>query len=274
MLNLYISHARADRKTVEKLLKWLKPLQDKYYLRVWWDKPMPKPKPLPLAWQILFFWRSAQKKKLPAYRPELPLKVKEAHIYLFLTSYESLATPHINNIEIPAAVDRRVEFGADMIRVFPVLVSPSHWKKSSRLGGFDPLGPPASLANTVPEEQAYLQIIETLEPIIEATRQNWIENTKRMGNPTDSFYQHETPELPAPEPTPLPGWAGWLILLFILYLVTSFFTTYCAPKMYHEYKPEVVPYEPPPRPYIRDVPYSPPDTTNLPPEDEPENKRF
>jgi hypothetical protein len=273
MLNLYISHAAADRKTLDKLLIWLKPLEEKYFLRIWYDKPLPKPKPLPIAWQMLLFWYKPPVNKLP-YNPDLPVKVREGHIYLFLTSYNSLASPHINQIEIPAAADRLIQNGENLVRIFPVVVSPSQWKKDSRLAGFKPLGPEGGISKSKPEEDAFNQIIDELEPIIGELRQNWIEENKRLGLPTDTFFKQEAAALPGSEPSSLPAWSGWLLLFGIIYFVSAWFTTYCAPNMYHRYKPERSPFESQPRPYFRENPYRLPDTTNLPPVDEPANKRF
>ncbi|MBK8557399.1 MAG: hypothetical protein IPL65_17290 [Lewinellaceae bacterium] len=268
MLNLYISHAPGDRQSMEKLLRWIKPLQEKYFLHVWFDHPMPPPRPWPLIWQLLLFWVEPRRNRLP-YHPDLRQKVQEGHIYLFLTSYNALATPHINQIEIPAAAERSIVFGPDFVRVYPILVAPSKYKEFSRLGGYPVLGPSSSLVKTDPEEEGYAQIVSALEPIIVELRTNWIEDYHQRGMSTDAFFQHAPPELDEPEFTPLPDWMGWVILLAILFFVTSWFTTYCAPKQYYKYKPEVTPYESPPERYLRDYPVQPmPDTASIPPQEE------
>jgi len=269
MLNIYISYAPGDRKTLEKLLKWLRPLEEKYFLRVWFDPPPAPPRRLPLIWQLLLFWAPPSFRRTP-YHPDLPQKVREGHIYLFLTSYHALSTPHIDQLEIPAAVERSVLFGPDLVRIFPVLVAPSQWKKYSRLAGFPVLGPEATLAKVSPEEDAYQALVDQLEEAVVALRQNWLEEHRRTGLPTDDFFRPAPPPLPEPEPTPLPGWAGWVILLAILYMVTAWYTNYCAPRVYHKVRREGFPFEDRPRPYYREYPPEPADTSLLPPQDEPD----
>ncbi len=269
MLQLYISHTPADRKTLEKLLVWLRPLEEKYFLKIWYDTGYPSLPPFPPAWQLLLFWYKPPKPEFP-YHPELPAKAAGAQIYLFLTSHASLITAYIDQIEVTTAVDRYVHLGEDLVRVFPVLVSPSVWQKHSRLAGFKVLGPPASLASTVPQEEGYKQLIEQLEPAIIQLRQNWIEEYRRAGMPTDGFFRPPEKEIPNTGITPLPGWAGWVILFGIIYVVTAWYTNYCAPRMYHGFRREIPIREEQPEVYQRERPYRPADTTDLPPQVEPD----
>ncbi len=44
MLRLYISCAPADKPYLDTLLKWLGPLKEKYFLRIW-HNPAPCPEP-------------------------------------------------------------------------------------------------------------------------------------------------------------------------------------------------------------------------------------
>jgi len=269
MLQLYISHAPADRKTLEKLLVWLRPLEEKYFLKIWYDTGYPALPPFPPAWQLLLFWYKPPKPEFP-YHPELPAKAADAHIYLFLTSHASLITAYIDQIEVTTAVDRYVHLGEDLVRVFPVLVSPSVWQKHSRLSGFKVLGPPASLAAIVPQEEGYKQLVEQLEPAIVELRQNWIEEYRRAGLSTEGFFRPPEKEIPNTGITPLPGWAGWVILFGIIYVVTAWYTNYCAPRMYHGIRREIPIREEQPEMYRRERPYRPADTTGLPLQDEPD----
>lgn len=240
MLHLYISYAPDDAKQLIKLLRWLKPLEEKYFVRVWYNRPPPPPPALPLPWNILLFWYSPPRHKAP-YHPDMPEQLEKAHIYLFLTSHKSITVPWITQIEIPQAVDRYTRLGASFIRIFPVVLTPSHWKRHSRLAGFKPIGPSKSLAEIKPEEEGYLQVVDQLRPIVEELRQNWIEETHRLGLPTDDFFRPPQAALPGPEPASLPGWAGWVLLALLLYSVTNWYTTSCAPRMYHKYKPSILP---------------------------------
>lgn len=269
MLQLYISCAPADRKVRDKLLTWLKPLEEKYFLKIWYDTGYPQLPPFPPAWQLLLFWYKPPKPEFP-YHPELPAQAKSSHIYLFVTSHSSLITSYIDQVEVTAAVDRYVQMGEELVRVFPVLASPSVWQKHSRLSGFRVLGPAASLAKVTPEEEGYKLILEQLEPVIAELRQNWIEEHRRAGLPTDVFFKPPQKEIANTGITPLPGWAGWVILLGIIYAVTAWYTNYCAPRMYHGIRREIPVGGDRPEPYWRENAYRPADTSGLPPQNEPD----
>jgi hypothetical protein len=56
MLRVYISYAPADKPYLDTLLKWLKPLQEKYFLRIW-HNPFPAPGALaPYQWDDMLEW--------------------------------------------------------------------------------------------------------------------------------------------------------------------------------------------------------------------------
>ena len=145
MLRVYISYAPADKVYLETLLKWLQPLKEKYYLRIW-HNPFPKP------------WA-----KLPYRWDDMMDQLEEAHIYLFLGSYNSLAAGYIEQEEVQRAVARHIEHGDNFVRIYPILVSPSQWKKHSGLAAYPPLNAPLTLAEQKPVEQAYLKMVDELE---------------------------------------------------------------------------------------------------------------
>lgn len=171
MLRIYISYAPADRAYLNTLLKWLQPLKEKYFLRIW-HNPVPRPGALlPYQWDAMLD------------------NLEESHVYLFLTSYHSLSAAYIEQEEIPRAVERHVKFGDDLIRVYPVLLSPSQWKKHSGLASYTPLGPPQTLAGLKPDENGYLALVEQLEEIVIALRRNWMEEHRRLGLSARRVFQ-------------------------------------------------------------------------------------
>ncbi len=251
MLRIYISYAPADRPYLDTLLKWLQPLKEKYFLRIWHN-------PIPLPGAVLPYQWDAMLDNLEA-----------SHLYLFLTSYHSLSTAHIEQEEIPRAVERHVKFGDELIRVYPVLLSPSQWKKHSGLASYTPLEPQQTLAGLKPDENGYLALVEQLEEIVITLRRNWMEEHRRLGLPLDEFSKPATPSAEAQGLKPIPGWVSVALLFVILYLVTGWYFEGCAPRMYFMYTPESMPYQPPPERYLRenpvrepvDVPFPPPDDT-------------
>jgi len=267
MLHVYISYAPEDKACLDKLVEWLTPMQEDYFLRIWYNHPMPAPPRLPDIWQMLFFWYRPERPGLP-YHPHLTYQTREGHIYLFLTSHHSLRVAHINQIEIPTAVDRYTELGQRFIRIFPVMVSPSHWKQHSSLSGFATLGPKKSIAETQPQEDAYLAIVEQLKPAIEELRRNWMEEFKRQGRSLEAFKHPPMLEEGRPVWKSLPRWTGWLILGLILYSVMNWYTDSCSPRYYKRLRDVLPPvFERPPEEFPRSEPYRSPLPVPLPPKD-------
>lgn len=266
MIRIYISHAPGDSKTLATLLEWLKPLEEKYFLRIWYNGPPPRPQTLPLPWNILLFWYSPPQPSAP-FRPDPPEALGQSHIYLFLTSHHALAAPHINQVEIPAATARYHDLGPALIRIFPVIVSPSHWKTYSRLAHFATIGPKKSLSESQPKEEGFRELVTQLQPIIENLRRNWMERYHQDGLPLDEFSRPAPKGLPAPALSPLPGWLGWVLVFLLFYSVANWYATGCAPKIYHgDYKPLLAPEEQNPVEFPRKPPAQSPTPVQLPPE--------
>lgn len=237
---MYISYAVADKPYLDTLLKWLTPLSQKYYLQIW-HNPVPRPfARLPYKWD------------------EMIEQLESAHIYLFLTSYHSLSTAYIEQEEVPRAVERYIENRDSYVRIFPVLLSPSHWKKHSGLAGFKPLGGSKTLSETQPPENGYLAIVDQLERVVVELRRNWMEEYHRIGLPAEDFIKPPLPPPAESELKPIPGWASAVLLFALLYIVTSVYISSCAPRMYHMYTPESMPYQPLPAPYFRENPVTAP----------------
>ena len=253
LLNIYISHAAADRSYVVQLVEWLKPLQEKYHFRIWYDHPEPPPV-IPFPWNVLFFWYNPAKQRLPYHR-DLVVELEQAHIYLFLTSQKSINTPWIEQEEIPRAVDRLQRYGNSFIRIIPVPITASQWKNTSRLATFPSMGPPGRSINQIqPREEAWLQLIEQLRPVILEIRQNLMEEHKRLGLPLQSFHQAPPPWADTPRNVvPLPNWIGWTIAALLFWSLFNWFSDQCTPK----YKPYWPKKNTPQEEYQREFPVTP-----------------
>lgn len=253
MLRLYISYTAADARQLATLREWLQPLVEKYNLYVWFNHPEPAPV-VPFPWNVLFFWWSPSVARGPYHR-NLHTELEQAHIYLFLVSQKSVNTPWIEQEEVVRAVSRYQRLGSKYIRICPVLLSSSQWKRESKLANFPTLGPPGRALNQVnPPEDGWMLLTEQLRPIIEELRRNWMEETKRIGNPVESF------NLPAPgwndapeEVLPLPNWLGWMVVFFIGWSVLNWYGDSCKPR----YKP-YFPKKEVPEEYRRENPLAPP----------------
>jgi hypothetical protein len=267
MINVYISYAPADAPYVRELLRWLKPLEEQYFLRIWYNRPPPSPPQLPAPWQLLFFWYTPPGPRWP-YHPDLPGKLEDGHIYLFVISHHTYQVHHIEHLEVPKAVERQQRFGEGYIRLYPVLASPSMWKQHSRLGGFAPLNPGRTIQESPHRERTYLEMMQRLRQDIEALRRNWMEEYKRLDMPLDDFHRPAPPEPPPPEEfVPLPGWAGWLILFFIFFSVGNWFVNTCASRTYRRWKLDPPALEKQPVEYPREIPYTLPEPVPLPRQD-------
>lgn len=260
LINLYISHAPADKQFVAQFMQWFKPMQEKYYIRVWYNHPEPEPI-VPFPWNVLFFWYSPQRSNRP-YHKDMAKELDQAHIYLFFTSQKSITTGWIDTEEVPKAVDRLQQLGRNYIRIFPVVVSSSQWKTYSRLATFPTLGPAGKAINQVtPQEDAWNTLMEQLVPVIEELRRNHIEENKRLGLPIDSFNKKPAPWGDVPQQVvPLPDWTGWVIIAAILWLLAHGYAQYCTQK----HKPYWPKKNPAPVEYQRENPVRPPVDVTLP----------
>lgn len=264
MLRLYISYAPADQPYLDELLKWLKPLEEKYFLRIYYPDLKNATR-----FQYYKFHIRGPVMVYPHHWEDTLDQLSKAHVYLFLMSYHTLSTPYIEQEEIPRAVERYGQLGDKFVRVYPVLVSPSLWETQSRISGFKALGDPQkTLEDIKPPEEGYRQIMEQLDKVFEELRRNWVEEQHRLGLPIDDFLTPELPKPPEPAYQPIPGWAGALMVLIILYLVTSWYFTACAPRMYYLYTPKDLPYQPMPERFWRPNPLRAPVDVPLRPEED------
>jgi hypothetical protein len=237
MLNIFISHAPADEAHLQHLLEWLQPMQEKYHFRVWYNHRERSPV-VPFPWNLLFFWYAPPRSSRP-YHSDLMQEVESAHIYLFLTSQKSINTGWIEQDVVPRAVERYQRLGNRYVRVYPVLVSASQWKNTSRLAAFASLGPRGRAINQVqPTDDAWLAVTEELRPVIEELRRNLMEENKRLGLPIDTFNKPAPAwNEPVHEVIPFPNWLGYLVIALLMWALANWYTTSCKPK-YDPYWPK------------------------------------
>jgi hypothetical protein len=274
-VNIYLSHTPDDKAQLDVLLRWLYPMRDE--VNLWYNDPPKKPPELPLPWQLLLFWYTPPD-MTAKYARILQARREKAHIYLFLTSYASISDKNIEP-EIDIAVNRRIA-GDDFTGpfVFPLILSASTWKDTSRLAGFKALARGIPLASFKQKDEGYLAITEEIAELVKLLQ-------RRLGEA--KFYQSrlaaaDTPSLGAGKRSlPYLGesdgdleyqevtyfepseWLGWSIILFLfISLISSLMpekvlrTRYENAKAANDFGPE----------YYREHPMSPPaDTIDFPP---------
>ncbi len=228
-VNIFISHAPADKAAADKLLEWLYPMRDE--VNVWHYDPPQKPEELALSWKLLLPWyRPIDPRVL--YAETLKTRRENAHIYLFLTSYKSLSNKLVED-DITLAVSRRVDCEWDDLAplVMPVILSPSRWKEESRLAQFEPLAEGLPLTAFPIPEDGYLLVTEQIAALVKVIQVRLNESR---------FYQHqlaahENALQPAPKnslpylgenpsqfdfapPNPFrpPDWMGWSVIALII----------------------------------------------------------
>lgn len=276
-LNIYISHAPEDKKHLAAMLPWLEKLKQQYGVRVWYNNPLPPPKPTPLPWRILFFWVEWPKPTSLPWHPDIQERVGKSHIYLFILSIKSVNTGWIDEREVVPAVNRYTRLGPSRIRIFPVLAPPVPWEKYSRLSGFKPIG-------KVGSDDDYMSMMKLLEAVIVdmlrlQNERLQLQSKARGGAPSldaDDVFLPEGDDRLTPPPTParpkefpLPEWMGWSIIIVIVWLTYLGFEPYLPSKPFRPRYAE--PAYKKPEEYLRTLPPLPPpqdlpllDTTEYP----------
>lgn len=229
-INLFISCDDADGKYRETLREWLYPMRDE--VNIWPEKPPPAPMELSLPWHILLFWYTPPNQRY-SYDRIVEKQKERAHIYLFLTSYKSLINNGIQG-DISLAVNRRIGSGDDLNPlVFPVILSPSHWKQTSGLSGYKPIGPKKSIAETKPVEEGYLQLTDQLAKYIKALQRRLteerfyqarlVQTDPGLGIPVQRAQPYlgdddDATEMSTEIQVTLPEWLGWAIIALLAVL--------------------------------------------------------
>lgn len=233
-VNVFISYAPEDRRALDKLLKWLYPMRDE--VNLWYNRPPHPPEEFSLPWQLLLFWYYPPDQR-SAYARVYRAQRNHAHVYLFLTSYNSLSNKGVEE-DIETAVTRRGA-GDDFLGpfIYPVLLSPSRWQEVSRLAGFKPMNSGKPLSALKVEDEGYLAITEELSALIKLLQSRLQEekfyqsrltqpvaggavlsagNLVRAENREEPLEFHEIPQFRPPE------WLGWSILLFLFISVLNY----------------------------------------------------
>lgn len=255
MVNLYVSFAPDDTAQFVELMKWVRPLVERHYLRVWHNRPTPKTPPLPMPWRVLLFWYSPPIPPALPHHPDLAQKAAEAHVYLFLTSPKWLQTSWVHEVEIPTALQRHTQYGDRLVRLLPVEILPSEWRTKSRLGNLSALAPGKPLSQYKDTDEGYKAFTHVLDGILEEVRRNHIEETHFQGGNIQPFFELPKSVPPPPPPPPLlPDWLGWVIVGVLLYTVMNGYAKSCTPPP-SDYQ---VPYDKPPVEFRRVNPMRPP----------------
>lgn len=249
-VNIFISHAPADKASADRLLEWMYPMRDE--VNLWHYDPPKKPAELPPSWQILsiFFWEPINFimktffgwkpfDLLELYNEKTKLRRENAHIYIFLTSYKSLADKQVES-DIVLSSTRRIEcsWGDLAPLVMPILLTPSRWKDTSRLAQFKPLVNGIELSRFPQPEEGYLlateQIVaqaKSLQAKLNEARyfKYYPELDAKSIVPASRYchpYLGEDPdqfEFNPPKPFRPSDWSGWAVIILIIMLSVGSF---------------------------------------------------
>lgn len=235
-VNIFISHAPADKSAAERLLEWLYPMRDE--VNVWHYDPPWGPEKLPLPWRLLLPWYQPADPRV-LYAKTLKARRENAHIYVFLTSYKSLNNKQVEDDAIHA-VSRRVDCEWDDLAplVLPVLLSPSRWKTESRLAQFEPLASGKPISNFTRSEEAYLLVTEQISALVKVIQVRLNETRFYQYHPETHGhaihpasknslpYLGENPDqfnFDPPEPFRPSEWVGWAVIALIFTLSAGSF---------------------------------------------------
>ncbi len=238
MLRVYLSYAPADKDYLQTLLRWLRPLEQKYQLHVW-HLPLAQP-----AEGKPYFWDAMLN------------ELERAHLFLFLTSKNSLEATHIQKEEIPRAFKRQAALGSHLVQLYRIPLPGANG--NTALDQIPTLGKVKQIDDWKNDLVGYEFLIKDLEASISELKRSWIEEQHRTG-----IALTLPADRPAPPPKarlkPIPGWLSLSFLFAIFYMITSLYFRECAPRRYHGLSPETtVPYLPSPEHYTRENPVTPP----------------
>lgn len=235
-VNIFISHAPADKPAADTLLEWLYPMRDE--VNVWHYDPPKKPDALALSWRLLLPWYQPVDPRV-LYAETLKTRRENAHIYVFLTSYKSLSHKQVED-DITLAVSRRIDCAwADLAPlVLPVLLSPSRWKQESRLAHFEPLAAGVELSKFSRPEDGFLLVTEQIAALVKVVQARLNETRFYQDHPEKQQnavapsgegslpYLGENPaqfEFSPTKPFRPPDWMGWSLIALIFMLSAGSF---------------------------------------------------
>ncbi len=270
-VNIYISYADKDRKSLDLLLKWLYPMRDE--VNIWYrDYPTEGPG-LSLPWRMLLFWY-----RPPAwqnrYAQVLHYQMERAHIYIHLTSPASLLQKD-NWQELNHTIDRRVEGDWRSPRIFPLVIRSCDWR-STPLGAYPPLVDMKPLAEHKKTENPWPRVIHEIaqhikfiQPILHevkhykyrAVEPDTLTNDQELLAPRPDLGEDPgSVEFELPTAFSPPTWLGWSIIAFIFIGALKAFHADDAIRKLDPYRhiQSANPYQPE---FRREVPLSPPADT-------------
>ncbi len=237
MLRVYLSYTQADKNYLLALRRWLRPLEQKYDLHVWH---------IPVA---------QANDKQPYYWDAMLNELEHAHLYLFLTSAQSLKDERIHREELPRALRHQAQHGPSLVQLYRIPLSDAHG--GSALDRLPILGAAKQIDDWQSDLVGYEFLTKDIEKVVSDLERSWREESIRTGQE----FVFPTVASPAPPARlqPLPGWTGLAFLMAVFYIVTSIYFQECAPRRYHGLPPNAkVPASQWETPYPRENPITPP----------------
>ncbi len=234
MLRVYLSYSPADKAYLETLRRWLRPLEQKYHLRVW-HIPLPE-----------------RGEESPYYWDDMLDELEQAHLYLFLTSPNSQKAVHIQTEELPRAHKRQMALGKELVQLYQIVLPGASDREGLR--HLPSLGMAKQIDDWKSDLIGYAFLTKEIEAVICELERNWIEEQHRTGIAPVLSPLGKAKAAPATL-KPIPGWLGASFLLAIFYMISSLYFKECAPRRYHGIPPNVnLPSNLPERPYMRETP--------------------
>ena len=142
-LKVFISYAHKDEPFKDDLLTVLKPLERKGILEIWQDRKI---------------------EEGDEWRREIEKAMNECDMALLFISKNFLASPFIQDNEVPRLLQRRKEEG---LRVVPIIISPCMWKSEPVLSDLQALPKDAKPINSFRKGYARDQIWTEIATAVE-----------------------------------------------------------------------------------------------------------
>ena len=159
-LKVFISYSHKDKNLKEKLERHLAALKSLGEVALWHDQEVEAG----TEWE-----------------PQIKAALEEADILLLLVSSDFIASEHINNVELKAALKRHY---AGTARVIPILLRPVHWEGTdiSRLERLPKNKKAITDWGKEDEDNAFMDVAQGLSKVVASLRA--------------SKYKHNTNVLP------------------------------------------------------------------------------
>jgi TIR domain len=142
-LKVFISYARKDEPFKDDLLTVLKPIERKGALEIWHDRKI----------EVGEEWRR-----------EIEAAMSQCGMALLFVSKNFLASPFIQDEELPNLLQRRMEEG---LHVVPIIIGPCMWRSEPVLADLQVLPDNAQPVNSFPEGYARDRVWADIAAVIE-----------------------------------------------------------------------------------------------------------